>query len=1008
MIKPIDLKKFTKNLTPIETPEIFTGGGSAFHPQGIASEVIFGPQESAKQKTTFSYIMLNTEVIHPALYDILKRLDRKIEKYISTESFFIVNTNGELIEVDDDVEGAVTGLSNFTKVFAKIKFRGGTAARDSYVKLIKKYGKDNLVFIDRIPVMPPHFRPIYKDENGQWTIDAINEIYVSILRKTLSIKTQEQKGILGDLFRYGIQRVVNQHHDFIKKKIEKKEGLIRSKLMGKRTDFSGRAVISTNPEIKAGEIGVPFRLIITLFEPFLVFYMLRSGRIKQEELEPLIKQYDKTLDYGPEAVQRIVKAINMSEDIDPKLKQLFWDACVAISTRRMVLAKRDPVLIPEGYQAYHPIVVDSETIQMCPLHVGKHNADFDGDAMAIIHPLSNESQKELADKASRIYASGATDSVTIELSKGMYIGLYKITKTSKKKNSPINFTDEDVNKTTDPYTKVVYRNKNTTAGRAIYNYCYPKDFPFFEGVVDKSIIRKHLDICQQKYSQDIFKTINNRLMEQGFKWATIAGSSFTLDSIELPQYILDYKKKLEGADPDTASRILGQAEKEIAKFLEGTGLGDIIESGSAKGYDQVMQVIFAKGLMSDISGEILPAISTSMSEGLDSQSFFKAGAGARAGMVGRAVTTADTGYLARRLVYFLNTVELHPTLKDCKTTKTIKLKVTDGKLLKDIRYRFVIQDRNLVKVEDAKIKIGDVIELRSPIYCKSPKICHACYGRSYERIATPYIGVSAGLNIGQAATQASMEKFHTGGAVKVIKKNMIEDMQSNNPTIPKDINKYIKQEENDLIAKTPITITIDLNNEYEKDKNYWIDEEAKEIKFAALIALMQISENEIYDIIIDYFIVFDLTKLKHAENNTLQFNIAKNEVLFKTTTEDFGATTLVRYLDRLIGGRDMLKGEVHLLQKIYTKYKQITSIALVHLEILCSQILRDSANPSIPARLGKNWNPVLINLKKTIYNEGFLQGLAFENLNEALRSGMISEQTEPKSILEKVLIGDDE
>lgn len=1005
MIKPIDLKKFTKNLVPVETPEIFSSGGSALHPKGIASELIFGPQDSGKQKTTFSYIELNTEVIHPALYEIVKRLDRRIEKIISTELFFMVNESGEIIEVSEDM--GETGLSNFIKAFSKIKMRGGTGARDTYVKLIEKCYNNGSLFIDRIIVIPPYFRPIYQTEDGQWVIDAINEIYISILRKTISIKSQQQHGILGDLFRFGIQRVVNQHHEFIKKKIAKKDGLIRNKLMGKRVDYSARSVISTNPQIKSGQIGIPFRMLTKLFEPFLVFYMLRSGRVSKEQFEPLIKEFDNSLEYGPDAVIKIIRAIQTDERLSPDLKKLFWVATEAIAEKRMVLAKRDPVLIPESYQAFRPILIDGHTIQLCPIHVGSFNADFDGDQMAIVHPLSNESQKELHEKASRIYSSGSTSGTTIEPSKDILLGLYILTKPSKDKNSPINLTDEDIPNINDPYQRVVFRNQNTTAGQAIYNWCFPKDFPFYTGIVTKKVVKSHLDKCQQKYNQDEFKIINNRIMEQGFKWATIGGSSFTLDSIELPKYIMDLKKDLEGADPETATKILNQSQKEITKYLEDTGLGDILESGCAKGYGQTMQVIFAKGLLSDINGEIQPAISKSMAEGLDSKTFFAAGSGARAGIVGRVISTADTGYLARRLVYFLNTVELHSNLKDCNTEKTMSVKITDSDMLKRLRFRYVVQKDQLVKIEEAGIKIGDTIELRSPIYCKSKKLCHACYGRSYERIATPFVGVSAGLNIGEAATQSSMEKFHTGGAVKVVKKKIIDDLQSNNPIMSNELVKEgLRQINNELIAKRPISIFIDMT-EYEQDKSYWVYRDINEIRFSNLISKIKLSDGNTYDFILDYNTIFDIRKIAGQNHNIIRFDIDKDEVILKTPTDDFGAVTMVRYMDRLIGGREMLKNEVHLLQKIYSQYKQISEIALIHLEILCSQILRDKTNPSIPARLANTWDPILINLKKTIYNEGFLQGLAFENMNEAIRSGLISNQKEPQSILEKVLIGAD-
>jgi len=378
MIKLLDLKKFSNKLTPVTTPEYFSGTTSAgdFHPNGVYSETIFGPLESKLRMTTYSYIDLNVNVIHPVMWNILYRLDRKIVSYISTMSYFDITKSGELIEVED----GMTGLSDFRKYFKKIKFRGGTADRDRLVALIDKSYNDGNLFINKLPIVPPYYREIYQDQNGQWTIDELNEIYVSIIRKTLSIKSQnEGDGVLADLLFFGVQKTVNGHHEFIKNKIEKKKGLIRNKLMGKRVDFSGFGVITTEPSLKSGQIGIPVRMAVSLFEPFLIFLFLRSGRYQPEYLADIFNDYKQDMELTVENLKMLFKSVRTDNHIPERVYALIKEACEIVGAKRKVIAKRDPVLLPESYQGYNPIIVDGDTIRICPTHVGGHNADFDGD-----------------------------------------------------------------------------------------------------------------------------------------------------------------------------------------------------------------------------------------------------------------------------------------------------------------------------------------------------------------------------------------------------------------------------------------------------------------------------------------------------------------------------------------------------------------------------------------------------------------------------------------------------
>jgi len=628
------------------------------------------------------------------------------------------------------------------------------------------------------------------------------------------------------------------------------------------------------------------------------------------------------------------------------------------------------------------------------------------DSMTIVHPLSDNSQKEIEGKMMNVKSAKGLTKATIELNKEMFIGLYVITK-PKKLNRPQPIDNEKLSKISDPYMTVSYKGQICTSGQAIFNSCFPKDFPFIKDQANKKILNKILVKIGEKYEDEVYRMVLNRLSHEGFKWATIAGSSFTLGNLDVPKEIDVIKKKMDGADPLTTSKLLGEAEKIIAKYLHDTGLGDIIESGSAKGYGQVMQIAVAKGLISNLDGEIMPGIGTSFSDGLPADVFFKAGQGARAGMAGRAIDTADTGYLARKLVYFLNSVQLHPSLRDCKTDRTIKVQIYDSDHLSKLQFRFIEKGGKIIPIEEGNVKVGDTINLRSPVYCKSEHMCHTCHGTGYKRKATPYIGAMYALMLGESATQSSMEKFHTGGAVKIKKKNMLNDILFNAPILKKETtSRYISNGENSLICNRDCKLIIDIKDQkMSMDDDFYYNEETKKIVFKTIVSKLIADGIEI-PIMLDYLIDADITNLKNQTKEELEFHFIKGETILYTSLEDSSMTGLSRYLDRLIGGRVKFYDVDHLLSIVYQQYRSISPLPVVAYEILISQILRYKDDPRLAARLGKTWNPELMNLKKTVYNEGFLQGLAFENMNEAIRNGLVQETGSDLTVLEKVFTGE--
>ena len=313
MINFLDIKDFKKGLKPVITTELFSKPGE-FHSDGLFSEIIFGPEESLERKKTFSYVDLNATVIHPSAYMLLVQLDKKIELLISAQETFSVDSKGAL---QQDPDG-VTGISSFIELLPKIKFRGGTPTRDKFVEKIKDSYKNNTLFIDLTPVIPPTQREAYQDEKSMWIIDPLNDYYITIIRRAYQVKSAAKTGPLFDLLNFELQKAVISHDTFIRKLIEKKRGLLRSQMLGKRTDFSGRAVVTPGPDLKVNEVGIPLRMAVSLFEPFIIHRLFSSGRVDPVKLGSEVKKFT-GIELSIDSIKNVFKAIKSGDDIPKSL-----------------------------------------------------------------------------------------------------------------------------------------------------------------------------------------------------------------------------------------------------------------------------------------------------------------------------------------------------------------------------------------------------------------------------------------------------------------------------------------------------------------------------------------------------------------------------------------------------------------------------------------------------------------------------------------------------------------
>lgn len=218
----------------------------------------------------------------------------------------------------------------------------------------------------------------------------------------------------------------------------------------------------------------------------------------------------------------------------------------------------------------------------------------------------------------------------------------------------------------------------------------------------------------------------------------------------------------------------------------------------------------------------------------------------------------------------------------------------------------------------------------------------------------------------------------------------------------KSIRDYISQSENSLICKDKCNITIDLN-EYDIGNNLIINEE--EVSVESLICSIEFSDF-MFNLVLDYPVILPIQNIEIVENEYIKLSYTKNSIILETSLDTKQIKEQVGYVERLLGGREIFKDVDHLFNKLFKVYGgKVSDMDLVHLEILLSQCLRDKKDPSKPARLGATWNPIMMNIKTAIFSTSFMQGLSFENINEAIKTGLVSEvKTEP-SIIEKVLTG---
>ncbi|HET6421580.1 MAG TPA: DNA-directed RNA polymerase subunit beta' [Geobacteraceae bacterium] len=716
------------------------------------------------------------------------------------------------------------------------------AKRLKVVDAFKSSGnRPEWMILECIPVLPPELRPLVPLDGGRFATSDLNDLYRRVINRNNRLKRlmelqapeviirnekrmlQEAVDALFDNGRRGRaiagpnKRPLKSLSDMLKGK----SGRFRQNLLGKRVDYSGRSVIVVGPELRLHQCGLPKKMALELFKPFI---------------------YSKLEDRG--FVTTIKSAKKMVEKERPEV----WDVLEEVIKEHPVLLNRAPTLHRLGIQAFEPVLIEGKAIQLHPLVCTAFNADFDGDQMAVHLPLSIESQVEarVLMMSTNNILSPAHGKPIIVPSQDMVLGIYYMTREKYfvKGEGKVFSSPEEVRMAFDSgeldfHARIKVRMKNipsdlecqlieTTAGRIILREILPDAVPFstINRVMTKKELSNLVDVCYRLAGNKETVILADKLKEIGFRYSTLAGISICIDDMVIPEgkpVIIDkateevkeiqnqYTEGLitDGERYNKVIDIWAKATEEIAKEMLDNLSRDTVsspdgkdvkvpsfnaihmmaDSGSRGSAQQIRQLAGMRGLMAKPSGEIIETpITANFREGLTVLQYFISTHGARKGLADTALKTANSGYLTRRLVDVAQDAII--TEEDCGTLDGLLISALTegGEIIEHIGDRILGRvalddildpvtgevlvpanteiDELLVKqIEDAGL---EKVKIRSVLTCQSKRgICAKCYGRDLARghlvNLGEAVGVIAAQSIGEPGTQLTMRTFHIGG-----------------------------------------------------------------------------------------------------------------------------------------------------------------------------------------------------------------------------------------------------
>jgi DNA-directed RNA polymerase subunit beta' len=694
--------------------------------------------------------------------------------------------------------------------------------------------KPEWMILEVIPVIPPDLRPLVPLDGGRFATSDLNDLYRRVINRNNRLKRllelnapeiiirnekrmlQEAVDALFDNGKRG-RTILGANKKPLKSlsdMLRGKQGRFRQNLLGKRVDYSGRSVIVVGPELKLHQCGLPKKMALELFKPFIYH------RLEEKGLATTIKSAKKMLE---------------------KEKPEVWDVLDEVIREHPVLLNRAPTLHRLGIQAFEPVLIEGKAIQLHPLVCAAYNADFDGDQMAVHVPLSVEAQAEarILMMSTNNILSPASGKPIIIPTQDIVLGIYYMTRDrplvkgegkvfSGAEEVQVAFDSREV----DLHARIQVRMDGslvkTTVGRVLLREVLPDEIPFalINKVMKKSELANLVDYCYRYYGDKKTVLLADRLKALGYRFATMAGISISIDDMLIPSnkavLLKEAEREIERVQEQYTEGLITDGErynkvidiwaqvteniadvmlKELgSETVEGDGgkkettqsfnpIFMMADSGARGSAQQVRQLAGMRGLMAKPSGEIIETpITANFREGLTVLQYFISTHGARKGLADTALKTANSGYLTRRLVDVAQDVVI--TENDCGTLDGIDVTslVEGGEIIESMRERIlgrvVLEDVQDPFTEDVIVKANEEIDetlaekiedtgiekvkIRSVLTCKSKwGVCALCYGRDLARgrlVNTgEAIGIIAAQSIGEPGTQLTMRTFHIGG-----------------------------------------------------------------------------------------------------------------------------------------------------------------------------------------------------------------------------------------------------
>ena len=904
-----------------------------------------------------------------------------------------------------------------------------------------------------LPVIPPDLRPMVQLDGGRFAASDLNDLYRRVinrnnrLKKLLSIGAPEvicrnEKRMLQEAvdtlinisarqsrssYSANNKRKLKSLSDFLKGK----QGRFRQNLLGKRVDYSGRSVIVGGPTLKLNECGLPKKMALTLFKPFVLGKLIRDGYAHN------IKSAEKLIQAGNKEV---------------------WDILDHVTQGKFVLLNRAPTLHRLGIQAFQPKLIEGNAIRIHPLVCAAFNADFDGDQMAVHLPLSAPAQKEAAEliQSSRNLLKPSSGAPIISPSQDIILGCYFLTKvTTGKAGQGMLFSD--VNEVLAAVElgkldiqspiKINYMGelRESTAGKIIFNESIPEGLRYIDTVMSSKNLEKLIADCFEKFGIEQTAELADTLKEIGYKYVSKSGLSIAASDLQIP----DAKnKQLEDATEEVKQvykyyqkglitdeeryhqtcEIWSQCKSQITEMLikqydDENHIHYMVESGARGKWGNVTQLAGMKGLVINPSGKTIELpIKSNLKEGFTILEYFIATHGGRKGKSDTALKTAEAGHLTRRLVDA--TQDLIVNMNDCGTekfhiiryseTEKIGMKLPIRIFGRVAAQNIVDQNGEIIVAKDEiittkkanlinELKIEE-IPVRSPLTCESVGgVCQKCYGYDLGDNQLVKIGAAAGIiaaqSIGEPATQLTMRTFHMGGVAGESDmtqgltriEEIFEARNPKSPAILSGIDGEVEITSEDQSTKIIVTSNGPVESVYDLPENFLPEVKAGDkVKNKQILAKTTStgrvvrSEDEGEVTYADNYVIkvqtFDSVEKTYLVSKGKTVYVKNGESVTKGQVLTSGSSNL-KELRNLSGTYTTLKYIIEEIQKIYSSQGQ--SINDKHVEIVARQMLSkvritDPGESTLVT--GQIMDRILVeNMKKQLKAEG-KKPIMFEKL----------------------------